>query len=121
MEESLGEEPRQRDDTQHGWSGCEHHEMLVKDGGDMGGCLRDHTERQRKISLVKGEDSRRFKHDLREALGDARWSMITRKELREDAAKGIDKAASLHLFRSKQLTQWQRRQLRAIHMSGIWT
>ena len=34
--------------------------------------------------------------------------MITRKDLREDAAKVIDKAASLHLMRSRQLTQWQR-------------
>ena len=41
--------------------------------------------------------------------------MITRKDLREDVAKGIDKPASLHLLRSKQLTQWQRIHLRSIH------
>ena len=79
-------------------------------------CLKDN----RRISLIKGED-RKFKHDLREALRDARLSMITRKDLREDAAKGIDKAASLHLVRSRQFTQWQRGQLRAIHMNGVWT
>ena len=79
-------------------------------------CLKDH----RKISLIKGED-RKFKHDLRDALRDARLRMITGKDLREDAAKGIDKAASLHLMRSRQLTQWQRRQLRAIHMNGVRT
>ena len=64
-------------------------------------CLKD----SRKISLIKGED-RKFKHDLRKALRGARLRMITRKDFREDAAKGIDKAASLHLMRSRQLTQW---------------
>ena len=32
--------------------------------------------------------------------------MIFWKDLREDAAKGFDKTASLHLLRSRQLTQW---------------
>ena len=59
---------------------------------------------------------RKFKHDLREASRDVRLRMITGKDLREDAAKGIARAASLHLFRSNQLTQWQRRQLRAKHL-----
>ena len=58
-------------------------------------CLKDN----RNFSLIKGED-RKFKHNLKEALRDARLRMITRKDLREDAAKGIDKAASLHLMRS---------------------
>ena len=79
-------------------------------------CLKDN----RKISLIKGED-RKFKHDLREALKEARLRMITRKDLREDAAKGIDKAASLQMMRSRQLKQWQRGRLRAIHMNGVWT
>ena len=46
----------------------------------------------------------KFKCDLREAFRDARLRMIIRKDLREDAAEGIDKAASLHLLRSEQLT-----------------
>ena len=52
-------------------------------------CLKDN----RRISLIKGDD-KKFRHDLREALRDARLRMITRKDLREDAAKGIDKAAA---------------------------
>ena len=55
------------------------------------------------ISLIKGE-YRKFKHDLREASRRARLRMISRKDLREDAAKGIGQAASLHLLRSKELT-----------------
>ena len=66
-------------------------------------CLKDNM----RISLIKGDD-KKFKHDLREALRDARLRMTTRKDLREDAAKGIDKAAPLHLMSSRQLTQWQR-------------
>ena len=74
----------------------------------------------RKISLTRGDD-RKFKHDLSDAAREARLRMINGKDLREDAAKGIDKTASLHLLRSKQLTQWQRGQLRAMHMNGVWT
>ena len=40
--------------------------------------------------------------------------MVASEDLREDAAKGIDKATS-----SRQLTHWQRRRLTAIHMSGV--
>ena len=54
--------------------------MLAKDGGYVGGCFHDQTEREQKISLTKGED-RKFKHDSREALRDARLRMITRKDL----------------------------------------
>ena len=54
-------------------------------------------------------------------MRDARFRIITRKDLRDDAAKWIDKAAFLHLLRPRQRTQWQKRQLRAIHMSVIWT
>ena len=79
-------------------------------------CLKDN----RTISLIKGED-RKNKQDLTEALGDARLRMITRKDLREDAAKGIDKAASLHMVKSRQRTQWQMGQLRAIHLNGVRT
>ena len=32
MEESVGPEPRQWDDTQHTWSGCEHLEVPAEDG-----------------------------------------------------------------------------------------
>ena len=46
VEESVGQEPRQRDDTQHAWSGGGPHEMLAKDGGDVGGCLNDQLEGQ---------------------------------------------------------------------------
>ena len=59
--------------------------------------------------------------DVEEREKEARLRMSIRKDLREDAAKGIDKTASLHLLRSRQLTQWQRGQLRAIHMNGVWT
>ena len=41
VEESLGQEPRQQDDTQHAGSDCEHHKMLAKDGGGTGGYLRN--------------------------------------------------------------------------------
>ena len=78
VEASVGQEPKQVDDTQHAWSGCEHHEMLAKDGGDVGGCFHVQPERQQKISLIKGEDGK-FEHDLGEALRDA-----TRKDLRDD-------------------------------------
>ena len=74
----------------------------------------------KQISLMKRED-RKIKHELREALTDARWRMITQKDFREDAAKVVGKAASLNMLRSKQLTQWQKSQLRAINVSGIWT
>ena len=79
VEESVGQEPRQRDDTQHAWSGCDHHEMLAMDGGDVGGCLKDHKT----ISLIKGEDSK-FKRGLREALRGARLRKITRKGRRSE-------------------------------------
>ena len=88
--------------------------MLAKDGFYVGGCLHDQTERQQKSHSPKET------HDLREALRDARFRKITRKDLREDAATGIDNTASLHLLRSRQLTQWQRGQLRATRMSGVW-
>ena len=64
-------------------------------------------ERQKETLPHQGKD-RKFKHDFKEALRNARLRMITRRDLRKDAAKGIDKAASLHLMRSRQLTQWQR-------------
>ena len=44
--------------------------------------------------------------------------MITRKDLGEEWS---DKAASVHLLRAKRLRQWQRKQLRSIHMREIWT
>ena len=54
-------------------------------------------------------------------MRDARQKMITRKDLRRDAIKWSDEAASVHLLRAKQLRQWQRRQLPAVHMREIWT
>ena len=72
----------------------------------------------KKISLIKGEH-RKFKHDLGEALMDARLRLITRKDLMADAAKGTDNAAFLRLLRSRQLTHWQWGQLRALHMNGV--
>ena len=73
--------------------GCEHLEVPAEDGGGEEKCLHDMSERQQENLPHQGED-RKFKHDLGEALRDARLRMITRKDLREDAAKGIDKAAS---------------------------
>ena len=67
--------------------------MLAKDGFYVGGCLHDQTERQQKSHSPKEKT-----HDLREALRDARFRKITRKDLREDAATGIDNTASLHLL-----------------------
>ena len=53
MEESLGQEPRQQDETQHTWPDSGHHEMLAIFGGDVGGCLHDALVRDPKISLIK--------------------------------------------------------------------
>ena len=106
MEETLGQEPRQQDDTPHAGSDYDHHEMVAKCGGAVGECLHDQPERHTKISVIKGDD-RKFKHDLRDALRDATLRMVIGKDLEEDAAKGIDKAASLHLLKSRQLTQSQ--------------
>ena len=49
--------------------------------------------RDKRKSHSPKEKDRQFKHDLREAPRDARLRMITRKDYREDAAKGIDKTA----------------------------
>ena len=101
VEESVGPEPRQWDDTQthlvwlRNISRClQRTEAEWEDAFTI--CLKDN----RRISLIKGDD-KKFKHDMREALRDARLRMITKKDLREDAAKGIDKAAPLHLMRSR--------------------
>ena len=63
-------------------------------------------------------ENKKFKHDLREAWRDAKLRTTTQKDLREDAAKGIDKTAFLHLLK---FTQWQRGQLRATHMNEVLT
>ena len=68
--------------TRHVASGCEHHEMRQKMLATWEDAFTISLRGTKNLSLIKGED-RQFKHDLREALRDARY-------FREDAAKGIE-------------------------------
>ena len=61
-----------------------------------------------KISVSPKEKTESSNTTRDHTLKDARSRMIARTDLCEDAAKGIDKATSLHLLRSRQPTQWQR-------------
>ena len=76
MEENLGQEPRQQDDTQHAWSYCEREEMLAKGGGDVGGCLHDQPERHQTNLLIKEKtESSNTTCEKPRAMRDREWSL----------------------------------------------
>ena len=95
VEESFSQERGQLDDTQHAWSDGEHHKML--------------------IPFIKGRRQKVLTR-LERSLEGCETENGPRKDFRQDIAKGIEQAASLHLLGSKQLTQWQRRLLGTVHM-----